>query len=101
MIYLYYLRNILISSLFILCCSSINIPFYIKYIVLCKNDGIYSITWIHNQGEDTQNNLCIDPYFPAHRGIFFPAPIDLKPNGRPVGSKSNGKWYIQSDFGLV
>ena len=28
-------------------------------------------------------------------------PIKLEPNGRPFGSKSIGKWDIQSDFGSI
>ena len=32
---------------------------------------------------------------------IYHAPIDLNPNGRPLGSKSIEKLYIQSDFGLI
>ena len=31
----------------------------------------------------------------------YPFPIDLEPNGRPFGSKSIGKWYIQSGSVLI
>ena len=37
----------------------------------------------------------------APKSCIYHAPIDLKPNGRPFGSKSIGKWYIQPDFCLI
>ena len=34
-------------------------------------------------------------------GCIYHFPIDLDPNGGPFGSKSIGKWLIQSDFGFI
>ena len=53
-------------------------------------------------------------FLAVHREIFskycwinpksdciYQFPIALEPNGRPFGSKSIGKWHIQSDFKLI
>ena len=40
-------------------------------------------------------------YINPKSDCIYHFPIDLEPNGRPFGSKSTGKWEVQSDFGLI
>ena len=57
--------------------------------------------WIQHSGGFRDRVEVVDEYLIkalfGKKAFRSHAPIVLEPNGRPFGSKSIGKWYIQSD----
>ena len=51
----------------------------------------------HARGEIFSKSYCIKP----NPDCIYHFPMDLEPNGRPLRYRSIGKFYTQSDFGLI
>ena len=67
---------------------------------LCNDAFLISSNWDIALHEQDKCKFCLK-LNGTKSNYIYNLPIDLELNGRPLGSKSIGKWEIQSDFGLL